>query len=64
VWYGLVAGVIAVGAQLLGVGQVYLLLGILVANLWLAARRWHARRPENLTPRERRRARLAMAHRR
>jgi Na+-translocating ferredoxin:NAD+ oxidoreductase RnfD subunit len=64
VWYGLIAAVTAVGAQLLGVGQVYLLLGVLAANLWLAARRWQARRPEKLTPRARRRARLAMAQRR
>jgi Na+-translocating ferredoxin:NAD+ oxidoreductase RnfD subunit len=57
VWYGFIAALVAVASQLLGVGQVYLLLGVLAANLWLAVRRWQARRPVTLTPQERRRAR-------
>jgi Na+-translocating ferredoxin:NAD+ oxidoreductase RnfD subunit len=60
--YGLVAALVAVGAQLLGAGQIYLLLGVLAANIWLAGRRWIQRRPRQLTPHERRRARrVAMA---
>ncbi len=41
VWYGLVAATGAVAAQLLGLGQTYLLVGTLVANVALAAvRSW------------------------
>lgn len=59
VWYGFIAAGVAVVAQLLGAGQVYLLLGVLAANVWLAVRRWMARRPTPTTPLERRRARIA-----
>ena len=59
VWYGVVAAAVAVVSQLLGAGQVYLLLGVLAANVWLAARRWMQRRPREMTPQERRRARRA-----
>ena len=59
VWYGVVAAAVAVVSQLLGAGQVYLLLGVLAANVWLAVRRWMLRRPRELTPQERRRARRA-----
>jgi Na+-translocating ferredoxin:NAD+ oxidoreductase RnfD subunit len=58
-WYGVVAATVAVISQLLGAGQVYLLLGVLAANAWLAARRWMLRRPHEMTPVERRRARRA-----
>jgi Na+-translocating ferredoxin:NAD+ oxidoreductase RnfD subunit len=57
--FGAVAAVVAFIAQLVGAGQVYLLLGVLVANLWLAVRRWIQRRPRRLTPHEQRRARSA-----
>jgi Na+-translocating ferredoxin:NAD+ oxidoreductase RnfD subunit len=43
IWFGLVAAVSAGVAQLLGAGQVYLLLGVLVPNAVLALVR-HARR--------------------
>jgi Na+-translocating ferredoxin:NAD+ oxidoreductase RnfD subunit len=56
-WCGVIAAVVAVAAQLLGAGQVYLLLGVLAANVWLAVRRWMQRRPRQLTPHEQRRAR-------
>jgi len=59
VWYGLIAAGVAVVAQLLGAGQVYLLLGVLAANVWLAVYRWLARRPPPMTPQQRRRARIA-----
>ncbi|MGI9147773.1 MAG: response regulator transcription factor [Chloroflexota bacterium] len=59
VWYGVIAGLVAFAAQLLGAGQVYLLFGVLAANIWLAVRRWQQRRPRVLPPRERRRARRA-----
>jgi Na+-translocating ferredoxin:NAD+ oxidoreductase RnfD subunit len=49
VWYGVVAATVAVASQLFGAGQVYLLLGVLVANIWLAARRWARRRPREMT---------------
>ncbi|MBV9581207.1 MAG: RnfABCDGE type electron transport complex subunit D [Chloroflexi bacterium] len=52
VWYGVIAGVVAVVCQLLGAGQVYLLLGVLAANVWLAVRRWMQRRPRLTTPLE------------
>jgi len=57
--YGIVAALVAFVSQLAGAGQVYLLLGVLAANVWLAVRRWTQRRPPQLTPHERRRARLA-----
>jgi Na+-translocating ferredoxin:NAD+ oxidoreductase RnfD subunit len=60
VWFGLVAAVVAVASQLLGVGQVYLLLAVLAANVFLAWRRWQSRRVVPATPRERRRARRAV----
>ena len=44
VWFGVVAAATAVAAQVLGAGQVYLLLGVLAANVWLAAHRWWSRR--------------------
>src|SRR6185312_8311175 len=43
-WYGLIAALVAVASQLAGGGQVYLLLGALAANVWLASRRWLRRR--------------------
>jgi Na+-translocating ferredoxin:NAD+ oxidoreductase RnfD subunit len=45
VWFGLVAALTACAAQLLGAGQVYLLIGILVPNALLALVRY-ARRQE------------------
>jgi Na+-translocating ferredoxin:NAD+ oxidoreductase RnfD subunit len=48
VWFGLMAAVSACLAQLLGAGQVYLLVGVLVANAALAAVRF-ARRQRNPT---------------
>lgn len=59
VWYGLVAAGVACVSQLLGAGQVFLLLGVLAANVWLAVRRWRLRRPAPQTPQERRRAAIA-----
>ena len=56
---GVVAALVACASQLLGAGQVYLLLGVLAANVWLAVRRWLQRRPRQPSPRERRRARRA-----
>jgi Na+-translocating ferredoxin:NAD+ oxidoreductase RnfD subunit len=46
VWYGLLAAVTAGAAQLLGAGQVYLLIGVLVPNAVLAVVRY-ARRQGN-----------------
>ena len=46
VWFGLMAAVSACLTQLLGAGQVYLLIGVLVANAALAAVRY-ARRQRN-----------------
>ena len=41
VWYGMVAACVAVAAQLLGAGQMYLLLGTLAANVLLTlVRAW------------------------
>jgi Na+-translocating ferredoxin:NAD+ oxidoreductase RnfD subunit len=60
VTFGVVAALVAVGAQMLGAGQVYLLLGVIAANVYLAVRRWIQRRPRQLTPHERRRARRAV----
>jgi Na+-translocating ferredoxin:NAD+ oxidoreductase RnfD subunit len=45
VWFGLLAAVTACAAQLLGAGQVYLLIGVLVPNAVLAVVRY-ARRQE------------------
>lgn len=55
--FGLVAALMAFVSQLVGAGQVYLLLGVLAANVWLAMHRWTQRRQQTLTPHERRRAR-------
>jgi Na+-translocating ferredoxin:NAD+ oxidoreductase RnfD subunit len=44
VWFGLLAAVTAVAAQLLGAGQVYLLVGVLAANGTLALVRVMRRR--------------------
>jgi Na+-translocating ferredoxin:NAD+ oxidoreductase RnfD subunit len=44
IWFGSLAAVAAVGAQLLGAGQVYLLVGVLVANAALAVVRAYRRR--------------------
>jgi Na+-translocating ferredoxin:NAD+ oxidoreductase RnfD subunit len=44
VFYGTIAALVAVVAQLFGAGQVYLLVGVLAANVWLAVRRWTLRR--------------------
>lgn len=44
IWYGLLAAVSACVAQLLGAGQVYLLIGVLVANATLAGMRVWRRR--------------------
>jgi Na+-translocating ferredoxin:NAD+ oxidoreductase RnfD subunit len=44
VWYGLLAAVSACLAQLLGMGQTYLLVGVLAANTCLAAVRFWRRR--------------------
>jgi Na+-translocating ferredoxin:NAD+ oxidoreductase RnfD subunit len=57
VWYGAIAAVVGVAAQMLGAGQVYLLVGLLAANVWLAVRRWISRRPRRMKPHELRRAR-------
>jgi Na+-translocating ferredoxin:NAD+ oxidoreductase RnfD subunit len=62
--YGVIAAAIAVASQLLGAGQIYLLLGVLAANVWLAVRRWLQRRPREMAPPERRRARRAPMARR
>jgi Na+-translocating ferredoxin:NAD+ oxidoreductase RnfD subunit len=43
IWFGLLAGVTAGVAQLLGAGQVYLLIGVLVPNGVLALVRWARR---------------------
>jgi Na+-translocating ferredoxin:NAD+ oxidoreductase RnfD subunit len=43
--YGLVAGIGAVAATLLGAGQLYLLVATAGANIWLAGRRIWRRRP-------------------
>jgi hypothetical protein len=43
--YGLISGVGAVAATLLGAGQLYLLVATVGANLWLAGRRLWQRRP-------------------
>lgn len=45
VWFGVIAAGVACLSQLLGAGQVFLLLGVLAANVWLAIRRWQLRRP-------------------
>jgi O-antigen ligase len=45
VWFGLLAGLAAGAAQLLGAGQTYLLVGVLIANGVLALVRF-ARRHE------------------
>ena len=37
-----------------GAGQVYLLLGALAANVWLAVRRWARRQPGQVGPRDKR----------
>ena len=44
--YGLAAALVAFVSQLLGAGQVYLLLGVLAANVWLAVTRWLQRRSQ------------------
>jgi Na+-translocating ferredoxin:NAD+ oxidoreductase RnfD subunit len=44
VWFGLVAAIVAVAAQLLGAGQVFLLIGVLAANAVLAVVRFWRRR--------------------
>jgi Na+-translocating ferredoxin:NAD+ oxidoreductase RnfD subunit len=49
IWYGLLAAGSACVAQLLGAGQVYLLIGLLVANTALAGVRMWRRR--SATPR-------------
>ena len=41
---GVLVAVSSLGAQLLGAGQVYLLVGLLVGNVALAARRWMSQR--------------------
>jgi Na+-translocating ferredoxin:NAD+ oxidoreductase RnfD subunit len=48
--YGLVAGVGAVAATLLGAGQLYLLVATMGANVWLAGRRLWQRRPAGRRP--------------
>ncbi|MBV9542902.1 MAG: RnfABCDGE type electron transport complex subunit D [Chloroflexi bacterium] len=45
IWYGAVAALGACVAQLLGAGQVYLLLGLLLSNFVLVAVRYARRRP-------------------
>ena len=60
VWYGVIAAMGAFASQLLGAGQVYLLVGVLAANAWLAVSRWFQRRPRALAPHEQRRARRAV----
>ncbi len=57
IWYAAIAALVAVAAQILGAGQVYLLVGLLVANACLAVRRWLSRRPRQMKPHELRRAR-------
>ena len=44
IWFGTIAALVAVVSQLAGAGQVFLLLGVLAANVWLAVRRWMLRR--------------------
>lgn len=39
-WMGALAGLVAAAAQLLGLGQVYLLVGLVAANVALVAQRW------------------------
>lgn len=46
VWFGLLAALVAGGAQLLGAGQTFLLLGVLAANAVLAVVRFARRRAE------------------
>jgi enediyne biosynthesis protein E5 len=55
--YGVIAALVAFASQLLGAGQVYLLLGELAANGWLAVRRWRQRRSSSAVPQERHSAR-------
>jgi Na+-translocating ferredoxin:NAD+ oxidoreductase RnfD subunit len=57
IWYGVIAAVVGVAAQVLGAGQIYLLVGLLAANVCLAVRRWLGRRPRQMKPHELRRAR-------
>jgi enediyne biosynthesis protein E5 len=40
VWFGALAAVTSCAAQLLGLGESYLLVGLLVGNAALAAQRW------------------------
>ena len=42
IWIGLLVGAASIAAQQLGAGQSYLLIGLLLGNLALAARRWHS----------------------
>jgi Na+-translocating ferredoxin:NAD+ oxidoreductase RnfD subunit len=46
VWFGLLAALVAGGAQLLGAGQTFLLLGVLAANAGLAIVRFARRRAD------------------
>lgn len=62
-WYGLVAAAAAWAAQLLGAGQIFLLVAVLVANAWLAMRRRWLRRPAPTPRPERRTRRMAVAAR-
>src|SRR5579864_9538783 len=55
--FGVAAALVAFISQLVGAGQVYLLLGVLAANIWLAVRRWLGRRAPKMKPHEIRRAR-------
>lgn len=50
VWFGVLAAVAAGVAQLLGAGQTYLLIGVLVANVALAVVRFARRRTNDATP--------------
>jgi Na+-translocating ferredoxin:NAD+ oxidoreductase RnfD subunit len=52
-WIGVLVAVVSCLAQLAGLGQAYLLLGILAGNAALAARRWLGT-PDRSTPAARR----------
>ena len=49
--YGAFVAVVACAAQLLGIGQTYLLVGLLAGNVALAGRlTWHPRPPVHAVP--------------
>jgi Na+-translocating ferredoxin:NAD+ oxidoreductase RnfD subunit len=50
VWIGGIVAVVSAVAQLIGVGQAYLLVGLLAGNLTLAGRRWATQRSARSVP--------------